>query len=287
LKTEGRAILHRVARKSGRLALLGAKRAYQGLNPEAERGVAFVAGVQRSGTNMVMHVLERHFGTEVFHETDPRAFRDYEMRPLPVIRRLVRDSRADLVVVKALMEGERLRGLLDAVPGSRAVWVVRRWEDTVNSQMASWRGKPRVIRALAAGDPAAGWPARGMSRETRDILARFSHPELNEATAWALFWYLRNILFFEQALDADPRVRALGYEPMVTDPMTGFSPLFDHFGLGLRPWHVAQVEGGAVGRRPAPPVDSGVRELCDSLQSRFASLQANGAVVQPQDLETA
>ena len=78
-------------------------RHYISPTPKAERTVVFVAGQQRSGTNMLMDVLDRHWRTDVFHETDTRAFERYQMRDIDTIRTLVGRSRASHVVIKALV----------------------------------------------------------------------------------------------------------------------------------------------------------------------------------------
>ena len=83
-------LVRRIGRRVRRGSRLALKHAVQ--RARARRGgpplTLLVAGVQRSGTNMVMDVLERSLETDVYHERDPRAFDNYEMRPLEVIRGL-------------------------------------------------------------------------------------------------------------------------------------------------------------------------------------------------------
>src|SRR5688572_22752173 len=51
------------------------------VNPSSgPRLCVFVAGVHRSGTNMMMDILERSWETDVLHESDSRAFEDNLMR---------------------------------------------------------------------------------------------------------------------------------------------------------------------------------------------------------------
>ena len=93
-------------------------RVYKGLRQRLGQGLprthVFVAGQQRSGTNMLMEVLEWSPYTDVYHETDPRAFTPgYEMRETAVIQDLARASRAPFFIVKSLCELDRLRSLLD------------------------------------------------------------------------------------------------------------------------------------------------------------------------------
>ena len=69
-------------------------------NLRSDKVVFFLCGVQRSGTNMIMNILDRSWKTQVFHESDPRAYLDYEMRPDETIRRLFLGSPAKSVIFK-------------------------------------------------------------------------------------------------------------------------------------------------------------------------------------------
>lgn len=233
------------------------------------RRTVFVAGVQRSGTNMMMDVLERSLDTDVYHERDPRAFDHYEMRPPEVIRRLIDHSPAPCVVVKALCELQHLGDLLDRFAPAQAVWVVREPDDVVNSHLKLWTGMPESIRRIVEDGDTAGWRGRGMSARTRDVLAEHYSPGLDNASACALFWYLRNVLFFEQGLDRDPRVRVVRYEDLVTDPQHTFAEVFRFLGLAYTARVSRRVFASSVRKTPPPAVDPGVRTLCDSLKDRF------------------
>ncbi len=66
-----------------------AKQARQRIGTTIPRLHVLVAGVQRSGTNMLMDVLERSWDTDLYHEMDVRSFDIYEMRPRSVIHALM------------------------------------------------------------------------------------------------------------------------------------------------------------------------------------------------------
>ena len=96
--------------RAQRRAILLAKAVWQRVVPRPPvRTYVFVAGMQRSGTNMVMDVLERSLGTDVYHENDPRAFERYEMRDPAVIRQLANGSGTPLFRAWAENWGKRLR----------------------------------------------------------------------------------------------------------------------------------------------------------------------------------
>ncbi|ADJ28616.1 sulfotransferase domain-containing protein [Nitrosococcus watsonii] len=248
------------------------KQAYQTLLSSSREGakqIFFIAGVQRSGTNMLMDVLERSFETMVYHERDPRAFNGYEMRPPTVIHSLVRTASAKYIVLKALCELQELRCLMDTFNPSKGIWLVRHYEDVVNSHLDLWTGMPESIRRIAGDRNAAGWRGRGMSDETHALVRCLYHPEISNASACALFWYFRNVLFFEQNLDQDSRVRLVGYEQLVQHPTEVFNELFTFLGIAYKPHVSRKVVASSVRRRSPPKIDSAIRQICDQLLARI------------------
>lgn len=270
--------VQRLRRRLGREGWLRGKALVQrlGLAGQGEQWVIFVAGVQRSGTNMLIEILERGWHTDVYREADPRAFVNYEHKPLPELTRVLRASPARYVIVKALCELQDLKSLLDTFAPARAVWMLRHYDDVVNSATELWRKMPyflgEILHTSDGGE--AGWRAGGVFAATRAELARHWRPDLDNPTACALFWWLRNVLFFEQGLERDPRVRWVSYETLVNDPLTQVPPLFDFMGVPFAPRVMAKVTPRSVRKRPAAAIDPDVRKLCDGLLARFGGTPA-------------
>jgi hypothetical protein len=228
--------------------------------------------MQRSGTNMLMDVLERSRVTDVYHETDPRAFANYEMRELALIKRLVRKSPAPRVIIKALCELNSLRRLMGEFTPAKAVWIVRDYNDAVNSALVSFRNFAPQVSRIAQDRNSDDWRGRGMSDETHALVRKLYHPEMNEASAAAMQWYFRNILYFEQELDADPRVMLVSYESLVSEPQTCFPSIFQFLDMEYSPWISAKVFASSIRRRPQPEIDPAVRATCDALTQRLKAV---------------
>ena len=266
----------RIANKIQYRSLLLAKEIVQGLQAKSYRledtQTIFVAGVQRSGTNMMMDVLERSFETVVYHERDQRAFDAYQMRSTDVIHGLIASSSAKHVVIKALCELQDLHRLLSEFAPARAAWVLRNYEDVVNSHLALWTGMPRNIGLIVNNRNSAGWRGQGMSNATHNLIRKLYHPDITNASACALFWYFRNILFFEQGFDKDHRVYPIKYESLVKDPQNQFQRLFDFLGIQYTQWISRKVFASSVSKRRAPQIDPPIRMICNSLMQRFEEL---------------
>ena len=257
-----------------RLLVVSRKSLAQRLNRTrpSDRRTAFVAGVQRSGTNMVMDVLERSFETDVYHEYDSRAFSRYEMRERPVIRELVEKSPASMVIIKALCELQELQDLLDDFAPSKAVWMFRSYHDVINSHIARWVGMPDSIAKIVQNRESAGWRGRGMSDATHALVKDLYTPDMSNATACALFWYFRNLLFFERAYDEDPRILAVHYDRLVTEPTTQFPKVFGFLELEYSKRVSSSVFASSVGKRLAPELDPRVHALCDELTEQIQAV---------------
>lgn len=251
-------------------ALMLAKRAFQRLRPRRPTQAVFIGGMQRSGTNMIMDRLERSFLTDVFHERDPRAFDDYLMRPLPVIHRLFEGSPAPTFVIKALCELDQLTHLMAEFAPAKTVWIVRDYRDAVRSALVSFSDFKEHVRAIAADRSVDDWRAHGMSEETHRLVQRLWHPEMSEPTASALIWYFRNVLFFEQGFDRDPRVHLLAYETLVLNPEAECKSMFDFLNLPFSPWITRGVFSSSVRHQPPQDLDPEVGALCEGLLGRFA-----------------
>lgn len=238
----------------------------------AEKTTVFVAGHQRSGTNMLMDVLERSYETDVYHERDERAFDNYQMRELPVIRKLHENSRSRRFVIKALCELQDLPELMENFKPARTIWMVRNYRDVANSAVRSFTGFALNARFLADDPEAAGWRGKGMSEETRAIVRAVVHPDITETSGAALQWYVRNALFFEQGLDRDPRVLLVSYENLVSQPQAEFGRIFDFLDIKFTPWMGKNIFASSIGKSHDPEIDAPIRQLCEDMMGRFQGI---------------
>lgn len=265
-----------LVRRGSRALFLGAKRTRWALAPvpPARRRRVLVAGVQRSGTNMLMDILEKHWEVDAYHERDPRAFDNYAMRDWPVIERLMARSGHPVFAIKSLFELQILPELMTRMAPARTLWIVRHHHDTVNSTLKSFSRNlvPRINRALKPDTDE--WLGGGMSPTTRERLAPLVHPEMKPADAAAIQWYFRNILFFEHGFDRNAAVLPIGYEHLVTDPETQIRRLCDFLEIPYQPRMSRGIYASSIGKRRKPVLSPEVESLCEELAGRFAPLVA-------------
>lgn len=236
--------------------------------------IAFVLGTQRSGTTMLMDVLDRSPESEVYHEYHWAAMDSFRLRPPSVIDRLAARSAARALVLKPLTDSHRADWLLERFEGSRALWVFRSYQDVANSAIAMWPGQNTefVGRIREGNTNALDWRGERVSKEVFETVRELARTPLNEQEGAALFWYARNALFFEQHLAEDPRVLLVRYDALVAEP-DRFSAIFEHIGLSFHPSYVKAVSSTSVGRRPFGPIREDVERVCEEMMERLLAAE--------------
>lgn len=245
------------------------------LGTELPRMHVFVAGMQRSGTNMLMEVLEWNRHTDVYHETDRRAFDGlYLMRDAKVIHKLSAASQAPFFIIKSLGELDMLSALLEDFTPAKAVWIVRHYHDSSNSAVRSFGNFVPQMRRLAQDKDADVWRGRGMSDATQMQLKMVAALDPTELDGAAMMWYYRNVLFFEQSLDRDPRVAVLRYEDWVREPQSRLESLCRFLGLpDCGPWMTRYIHTTSVRKTQQPTLLPEVESVCAELMARFDKLK--------------
>ncbi|MDP9341273.1 MAG: sulfotransferase [Actinomycetota bacterium] len=245
---------------------------YAGQLGTGRRGRAapvFVLGCQRSGTNMLLAVLEASPETWTYNEDNPRAFRRFRLRDLERISWLTERARCRSVAFKALCDSQHADRLLERFPQGRVVWLLRDCAPVADSAVRKWGdGQLRLVRRIAGDAPFDHWLAERVPEPRRELVRELVARDLSLHSAAALKWYLRNELYFDRELDRVPdRAMLVRYEDVVADPEARFAEVFRFAGLGFDPAFVREVSGDRRG--PEPDIDPEVRELCDDLAARL------------------
>ncbi len=74
---------------------------------------SFVFGCQRSGTKMMMRVLDRSPATRIYHENNALAFEDFQLRSDGILRALVLANPAPAQIFKPICDSQAADSILD------------------------------------------------------------------------------------------------------------------------------------------------------------------------------
>ncbi|MFY1651424.1 hypothetical protein ACN27J_11085 [Solwaraspora sp. WMMB762] len=257
--------------------------------PRGQATPVYLVGLQRSGTNMLVRGLETAGEFEVRNESDRRVFHRFQLRDDAVLTTVVNRSRHAYVLVKPLCESHRVDELL-ALPGmapGRAVWAWRDVDDRARSEVAKFGdANLRALAAIADGTIGRRWQGQRLDADTYELIHGFDYRRMDRHTAAALFWYVRNTLYFRLGLDRRDDVLLSSYDALIADPAGQISRLCDFLGIAYRPDLSAHIAPRTPARQPLP-IDPAVRTLCDELTARLtASGRPHSPTTPPQQADT-
>ncbi len=236
--------------------------------------LVLVVGVQRSGTNLVLRSLAALPEVEPYAENDRRLFTRFRLRSPERLVARVHASRQLAVVAKPLCDSHESAALLDLFAGdpapARALWVWREPDARARSAVAKFGAVNRDVLARIARDGLDGsWQAGGMTPDILATVRALDPVRLRPVDGAALFWWVRNSLYFTTGLDARPEVTLLRHEDLVADPAGEWARICAAAGLPARPTDIPVVRLPAARRPPPLPLDPRVRALCADLAARL------------------
>jgi hypothetical protein len=234
----------------------------------------YLVGVQRSGTNMLARGFERSAEFEIRNENDPAAFERFLLRPDAEVRALVERSGQRYVLFKPLCDSHRVAGLLDGLgtpsPG-RAVWAYRGVDDRVRSAISKFGdANLRALANIAAGRGLDTWQAGGLSPERLEQIAGFDYTSMSAESGAALFWFVRNSLYFDLGLDARDDVALASYDDMVASPEPAMRRLCAFLNFPFDGRLVAHIDPRSTTERAPLVIDPQIRALCSELGEHLA-----------------
>jgi hypothetical protein len=192
------------------------------------------------------------------------------------VRKIILASRQRYVLFKPLCDSHRVDELLalDTPTAGRAIWAYRGVDGRVRSALAKFGDTNlRVLTEIAGGRGDGMWQAQRLTDENQELIRSFDWTSMSPASAAALFWYVRNSLFFDLGLESRDDVLLSSYDALVARPSAGTQTLASFLGL---PWHPGLATH--IERRdttPTPPdLDARVRALCDDLEARLGAVVA-------------
>jgi len=237
--------------------------------------ILFILGCQRSGTTLLTRIFDRDWQTSVYREKSTLSSRDIpkqlRLNPLPEVAAIFDGDRAGLIVAKPLVESQNAVVLLKGIENSRAIWLYRNFEDVAASYVRKWGPghSMRDLRSIVEAVP-HDWRYEKVSDELRGFVVHHFDEKMNPYDASALYWLVRNQIYFDLDLANDARVLLCQYDKLATDPLAAMERIYGFLGMPF-PGHriVAEVHTDAIRRSNDVPISEEIRRRCMSMMDRL------------------
>lgn len=270
-------ILPRVRAAFHKRIRLAYKRAYQTVRFErgADKRLLFIVGCMRSGTTLMTRLFEADLRCRVFGEFSVLSSADkvhgIRLNPLPDLADIISRVPAGFIVSKPLVETQNLGTLLDYFPGSKGLFMYRRYADVAKSDLRKFGKRNAIenIRPIAEGSR-SNWRSEGASAVVRDVVMQHFSEKMNPNDAAALFWFARNMLYFDLNLHSRADVFLCRYEHLIQRPESVMRSIYEFLGQACPDLaHTAQVHSGSLLKGADLEISAEVREVCERLQAKL------------------
>ena len=197
-----------------------------------------------------------------YRETDPELIR---LRPSAEIKRLVRKERNKNVLLKPLYDSQIAHELVKSFPGSKALWIFRHYNDSVDSLIkkygSEWEGNSFIAPMLR--ETANSWKNEKLSPRMTKILKQYSNMEIDLASGFALFWLARNSLYFDTRKKID--IMLVNYEEIVKSPESEIARIFAFLEIPFKLKYAKITNRKSLYKPVDFKVDAKIGALCEKM----------------------
>lgn len=231
-----------------------------------------IMGCQRSGTTIVSRVFDRIIYAKVFGEFSTLSNDDPNKIRLNNINKVIntlQNNHSPLIVFKPLVESHRANIILSKIQYSCVLWVFRHYIDVGLSDIKKFSKNPGHSNLLPIiNQDKNNWRYENISQKTSSIINSLYSKDLSPLDCACLFWYVRNILFFEQKLDTNGKVYLWNYDKFVQTPSQHINDLLTKMSLpavSKKITHDVFINTNSRSQK----VNTKIKKLCDDLFDRL------------------
>lgn len=253
-----------------------AKAAYHTLFGAHYERILFIFGCQRSGTTLIQNVLEKDWQSKIYPEVGSRLSRKdkalgLKLDPLPLIKAEFARQKAPFLVAKPLVDSQNARYLLDSFDEAKGLWLYRHYNDVVLSKLKKFGQNSGIgdLRYIAQDVP-HDWRTEMITPETRALVKSYFSFEMDPYDAAALYWLVRNQLYFDQTLFDHSRLLLCRYEAITADPLSWAQQFYQFVDMPFPGQHlVSTVHSQSVGSGKEVRLSPSVQALCEEMLTKL------------------
>jgi len=232
--------------------------------------ILFIFGVQRSGTSVTFQNFSKFFGVKGYDEfSDLTVLGDEKLRFSSYRRakNIINKNLEPYIIHKPLVESQVADIVLQNFYNSIGIWMYRDYRDVVNSfhkKFGESIGRHH-IDLIIKGD-LNNWRSERVPEKFQKLAIDLNKNELTNQDCTALYWYIRNSLYFEYQFYNISNLKLVCYEVFVQNPshfITKICNLWDYkYKIDFTKLN---FNTNSINRDSPPNIKPEIKELCDKL----------------------
>lgn len=238
--------------------------------------IVFIIACQRSGTSIMVKVFQKDFQTKIYEDEhsaitsdDKKSF--IRFNSFESLYKIFSKVHAKVIITKPLVELQNILSFFSFFSDSKAIWIYRNYKDVAFSNITHF-GKENGhmnLRPIIDNDQ-QNWRSENLPDSIREVVLNNFREEMSSYDAAALFWYVRNALFFELGLDKRDDVAMCKYEDFVSEPKMSIRRLYEFLCIKYPGDKIVdEVHAKATGKGTKIALSPEIDRICDELYRRM------------------
>ncbi len=224
----------------------------------------------------MVKVFEKDFRTKVYEDehsaiTSEDTNNFIRFNSFESLSKIFKKVHAKIIITKPLVELQNILSFFTFFPGSGAIWIYRNYKDVAFSNIAHFGVKNghNNLRPILSNEQ-NNWRSQNLPVEIREVVQKYFDEEMSSYDAAALFWYVRNALFFELNLDKRNDVTMCKYEDFVQKPKDNMRRIYNFFQINYPGDKVVdEVHARATGKGETLELSAPIAGLCKNLYQKM------------------
>jgi len=234
----------------------------------------FIVGFGSSGKSMTVETFTLSLDATVYYQTDNSAFDGHRFRNDRALTEHIARSKTAVTVFNCSHELQKTSYYLRLLPNLKVIWLLRSFKDAAAVCAKRWKAVLIYFHKILTEPSKSEWWCQGLSQTSIDLVRTYYHPNMSVTSAYALFWYIRNNLYFEFSLEREPNVKIFRYEDLTSSPIKFFSKMYEFCNC---PFNERLTRRVVLTPRENPDIEPSIKKLCQDLTDRFnGELSARG-----------
>lgn len=221
-------------------------------------------------------IFERDLNVKVYGEYSELSVEHGDklrLKPFSNVRECIDKEAAPFIIAKPLVESQNILKILEYFHDSKVIWMYRHYKDVASSNVNKF-GEQNCIRNLepiAEGDR-DNWRSEYVPNEMIALVKNWYNHKMDPYDAAALFWLVRNSIYFSMNLDSNHRVMSVDYNEMVSNPLLTMKAIYSFAGRPAPAARiVSEVHCRSKGKGEDISISPEIEEYCTAVWNRLLS----------------
>jgi hypothetical protein len=223
---------------------------------------------------MLLNILNESPNIHIFHENDANAYDAFcRLHSDEDTQTTIRKTNKKFIVFKPLNDTQNANYFYKLHPNAKIIWAYRGYKDSVNS-MVRWRKNApnEIVQEIASGvftKELRKIYKEKINPKTLATLKYFCKKDLSSEEGAALFWYMRNVIYWDLGFNNNSQVLLCKYEDIVTDPKIFFKRIFTFIDCEFDDKFFSKVNARSIGKNPFPSIDEEINKVCEEMLAKL------------------